>query len=225
MKRGLTLGPQRRGAQALFTAAEAGWAQRTQTSGAVPPSHEGVLRWRPVGEAREGSGRLPDAAGHRQRLGAEGGGDGQVGELGVKVSQVRGARLWMGRTAGSLHRSRLRGTQRRRRLTTAGANGGGILLAIRSSQLMGEKKEWNLSSSCRAENSPGQPPPGLRPCSGMWEHTHKVVPDAQPPGAVLLQEPLQQLPAGVGDVGLQHRRLVQDVVVHLSRVATVERRL
>lgn len=64
-------------------------------------SHEGVLRWRPVGEAREGSGCLPDAAGHSQRLGAEGGGDGQVGELGVKVSQVCGARLWIGWKPGS----------------------------------------------------------------------------------------------------------------------------
>lgn len=59
-------------------------------------SHERVFCWRPVGEAREGSGRLPDAAGHSQGLRAEGGGDGQVGELGVKVSQVCGARLeWM----------------------------------------------------------------------------------------------------------------------------------
>lgn len=55
--------------------------------------------------------------------------------------------------------------------------------------------------------------------------THKVVLDAQPLGAVLLQEPLQQLPASVRHVGLQHRRLVQDVVVHLSGVATVERGL
>lgn len=33
--------------------------------------------------------------------------------------------------------------------TTEGMNGGVIFLAIRSSQLIGEKKEWNLSSSCR----------------------------------------------------------------------------
>lgn len=59
-------------------------------------SHEAVLSWRPVGEAREGPGCLPDAAGHSQGLGAEGGGDGQVGELGVKVSQVRGTGLWIG---------------------------------------------------------------------------------------------------------------------------------
>lgn len=56
-------------------------------------------------------------------------------------------------------------------------------------------------------------------------HTHKVVLDAQPLGALLLQEPLQQVPAGVGHVGLEHRRLVQDVVVHLSGVAAVERGL
>lgn len=55
--------------------------------------------------------------------------------------------------------------------------------------------------------------------------THKVILDAQPRGAVLLQEPLQQVPAGVRHVGLEHRRLVQDVVIHLSGVATVERRL
>lgn len=55
--------------------------------------------------------------------------------------------------------------------------------------------------------------------------THKVVFDAKSLGAVLLQEPLQQVPAGVRHVGLEHRRLVQNVVVHLSGVATVERRL
>lgn len=52
--------------------------------------------------------------------------------------------------------------------------------------------------------------------------THKIVLDAQSLGAVLLQEPLQQVPACVGHVGFEHRRLVQDVVVHLSGVATVE---
>lgn len=34
-------------------------------------------------------------------------------------------------------------------LTTEGMNGGVIFLAIRSSQLIGEKKEWYLSSSWR----------------------------------------------------------------------------
>lgn len=63
---------------------------------AVSPSHEGLLCRGPVGKAWEGSGSLPDAAGHRQGLAAEGRGDGQVGELGVKVAQVRGARLWNG---------------------------------------------------------------------------------------------------------------------------------
>jgi len=53
-------------------------------------------------------------------------------------------------------------------------------------------------------------------------HTYKVILDPQPLGAVLLQEPLQQLPACVRHVGLQHRSLVQDAVVHLSRVTTVE---
>lgn len=55
--------------------------------------------------------------------------------------------------------------------------------------------------------------------------THKVILHPEPLGAVLLQEALQQLPAGVRHVGLEHGRLVQDVVVHLGRVATVERRL
>lgn len=52
--------------------------------------------------------------------------------------------------------------------------------------------------------------------------THKIVLDAQPLGAVLLQEPLQQVPACVGHVGFEDRRIVQDVVVHLGGVATVE---
>lgn len=60
-------------------------------------------------------------------------------------------------------------------------------------------------------------------CSRRAVQTHKVILDAQPLGALLLQEPLQQVPAGVGHVGFEHRRLVQDVVVHLSGVATVER--
>lgn len=37
-------------------------------------------------------------------------------------------------------------------LTTEGTKGGEIFLAIKSSQLIGEKKEWNLSSSWRREN-------------------------------------------------------------------------
>ena len=56
-------------------------------------------------------------------------------------------------------------------------------------------------------------------------HTYKIVLHSQPLGPVLLQEPLEQLPAGVRHVGLEHGRLVQDVVVHLSCVSTVERRL
>lgn len=67
-----------------------------------------MLGWRPVGEAREGSGCLPDAAGDSQGLGAEGGGDGQVGELGVKVPQVCGARLWNGWKPALLHCSVIR---------------------------------------------------------------------------------------------------------------------
>lgn len=59
-------------------------------------SHEGVICRRPVGEARERSRGFPDAAGHGQGLGAERGGHGQVGELGVKVSQVCRARLGKG---------------------------------------------------------------------------------------------------------------------------------
>lgn len=56
-------------------------------------SHEGVLCRRPVGEAWESSGGFLDAAGDGQRVGAQRGGHGQVGELWVKVSQVRGTRL------------------------------------------------------------------------------------------------------------------------------------
>lgn len=55
--------------------------------------------------------------------------------------------------------------------------------------------------------------------------TYKIILHSQPLGAVLLQEPLQQLPACVRHIGLEYRRLVQDVVVHLSCVATVEWRL
>ena len=55
--------------------------------------------------------------------------------------------------------------------------------------------------------------------------TYEIILDSQPLGAVLLQEPLQQLPACVRHIGLEHRRLVQDVVVHLRCVATVEWRL
>lgn len=61
-----------------------------------------------------------------------------------------------------------------------------------------------------------------RSCDGS---TYKVILHSQPLGAVLLQEPLQQLPACVWHIGLEYRRLVQDVVVHLSCVATVEWRL
>lgn len=46
-----------------------------------------------VGEARERPRRLLDAAGHGQRVVAQRVGDGQVGELGVEVLQVRGAAL------------------------------------------------------------------------------------------------------------------------------------
>lgn len=55
--------------------------------------------------------------------------------------------------------------------------------------------------------------------------TYEVVPGSEPFGPVLVQQPLQQLPAGVGHIGLQNRSFVQDVAVHLGRVAAVERRL
>lgn len=55
--------------------------------------------------------------------------------------------------------------------------------------------------------------------------TYKVILSSQPLGAVLLQKPLEQVPACIRHVGLEHRSLVQDVTVHLSRVATVEWRL
>lgn len=55
---------------------------------------EGKVSWRTVGEARERAGRLSDAAGHVQVVGVEqGGGHGQVSELGVKVPQVSGSSL------------------------------------------------------------------------------------------------------------------------------------
>lgn len=85
--------------------------------------------------------------------------------------------------------------------------------------------EFKLQLEEREQALPEQ----TEPCVGYVlkgaVQTHKVVLDAQPLGAVLLQESLQQLPAGVRHVGLEHRRLVQDVVVHLSGVATVERGL
>lgn len=59
----------------------------------------------------------------------------------------------------------------------------------------------------------------------MSSDTYKVLLDSQSLGAVLLQKSLEQLTPSVGHVRLQHQRLVQDVVVHLGRVATVERRL
>lgn len=55
--------------------------------------------------------------------------------------------------------------------------------------------------------------------------TYEVISAAQPLGAVLLQQTLQQLAGSVGNVGLQLQRFVQDVVVHLGRVPAVERRL
>lgn len=55
--------------------------------------------------------------------------------------------------------------------------------------------------------------------------TYKVFCATQPLGAVFLQQTLQQVSGCVGNVGLQLQRLVQDVVVHLCRVAAVERRL
>lgn len=55
---------------------------------------EGEVGWRAVWEARESAGRLSDAARHMQVVGvAHGGGDRQVGELGVKVPEVGGTRL------------------------------------------------------------------------------------------------------------------------------------
>lgn len=110
--------------------------------------------------------------------------------------------------------------------------GGVIFLAMRSSQLMGEKKEWYLSSSCRAEEVRDDQADGnsgrlttIVLCLKGLVSTYKVVLHSQPLGAVLLQQPLQQLSAGVGHVGFEHGILLQDVVVHLCCVATVERRL
>lgn len=54
---------------------------------------------------------------------------------------------------------------------------------------------------------------------------YKVILHPQSLGTILLQEPLKQLPPRVGHVGFEDRNLVQDVVVHLGCVATVEGRL
>lgn len=119
-------------------------------------------------------------------------------------------------------------------LTTDGMNGGVIFLAIRSSQLIGEKKEWYFSSSWRGKNRKE-----IFDQHTQSKHTHrtfspviffacityKVILHSEPLGAVLLQKALQQLPASVRHVGFEHWSLVQDVVVHLSRVATVKRGL
>lgn len=56
-------------------------------------SHEGVLCRRPVREAREGSSCFLDAACHSLGVSAQGGGHGQVGELGVEMSEVCGSGL------------------------------------------------------------------------------------------------------------------------------------
>lgn len=58
-------------------------------------SHEGVACWRTIREAWKGSSCFLDAAGHSQGVSAQRGGHGQVGELGVKVPEVCGARLWV----------------------------------------------------------------------------------------------------------------------------------
>lgn len=63
------------------------WGQRLRLQ-------EGEVGWRAVREARESAGRLSDAARHVQVVGvAHGGGDRQVGELGVKVAQISGTCL------------------------------------------------------------------------------------------------------------------------------------
>jgi len=70
-----------------------GGGGRWRVDGGRRGSHEVVDRGS-VREAGEGAGRLPDAAGHRQAVGVEqGAADRQVGELRVKVPQVRGAAL------------------------------------------------------------------------------------------------------------------------------------
>lgn len=71
------------------------WCCKTSPgSGSGPAeSHEGVVRRGSVGEAREGAGRLLDAAGHHRRVAAQGGRHRQVGELRVKVPQVGGTGL------------------------------------------------------------------------------------------------------------------------------------
>lgn len=83
-------------------------------------------------------------------------------------------------------------------------NGGVIFLAIRSSQLIGEKKEWYLSSSCRERKILDEQTDRKQASSWMWfvvqesaVRTYKIILHSQPLGAVLLQEPLQQLPACV----------------------------
>jgi len=55
--------------------------------------------------------------------------------------------------------------------------------------------------------------------------THKVVLGAQPLRPVLLQEALQEVSGRIGNIWLQLEGLVQNVVIHLSCVSAVKRRL
>lgn len=55
--------------------------------------------------------------------------------------------------------------------------------------------------------------------------THKVILGAQPLCPVFLQEALQEVSGGIGDIWLQLERLVQNVIIHLSCIAAVKRRL
>lgn len=55
--------------------------------------------------------------------------------------------------------------------------------------------------------------------------THKVILGSQPLGPVLLQEPLQEMPRRICNIWFQLEGFVQDIVIHLSCVSAIKRRL
>lgn len=65
-------------------------------------------------------------------------------------------KVWAGVQNNIIEPVLFNGIQSHCERTTEGMNGGVIFLAIRSSQLIGEKKEWCLSSSYRGNEILGQ---------------------------------------------------------------------
>lgn len=123
-------------------------------------------------------------------------------------------------------------------LTTFGLNGGVIFLLMRSSQLIREKKIWFLISICwtetrdlfRWQNSIKGPRsgPSVFVPKVPWRRdsgTYKVFLGTQPLCPVLLQEALQEVPCWICNIWFQLEGLVQNVVVHLSCVPAIKRRL